>query len=66
MGRQMMGQVVDSPTPSGQLQDPNAITAAGTNRNSSAADLGAAAKGAEESGAMAHALEERRRDLYRL
>ena len=66
MGGQMIGQVVDSLTPSGQLQHPNANTAAGTNRNSSTANLGAAAKGAEESGAMAHALEERRRDLYRL
>jgi hypothetical protein len=66
MGGQMIGQVVDSLTPSGQLQHPNAITAAGTNRNSSTANLEAAAKGAEESGAMAHAPEERRRDLYRL
>jgi len=66
MGRQIIGQVVDSLTPSGQLQHPDAITAAGTNRSSSTANLGAAAKGAEESAVMAHALEERRRDLYRL
>ena len=50
MGGQMIGQVVDSLTPSGQLQHPNAMTAAGTNRNSSTAILGAAVRGQRTAG----------------